>query len=228
MATTEAKDLIINDTDISALLKRKKKKKKKKRGEKKSEKVEKDGTASTVKKAPEKSGETKSVEGDETHSYDYADMLNHAFVMMAQRNPDFGKTKRYVMKPPMVCRIGSKRSSWMNFMEICGLLKREPNHVLSFYLAELSTEGSIDGSGRITLKGLFKTQKIESLLRKYITNYVMCAMCRSPETILKKESASRLYFVNCKACGASRTVAAVQRGFQAVKRGQRRKARAAQ
>lgn len=182
------------------------------------------GDAATPEEAEAK---TNSAEGGVGHNYDYADMLNHAFVMMQKRNPDYGKTKRYVMKPPMVCRIGSKRSSWMNFMEICGLLKREPNHVLSFYLCELSTEGSIDGSGRITLKGLFKTAKIESLLRKYITEYVMCAMCRSPETDLNKDAASRLYFVNCRACGASRTVAAVKTGFQAVKRGQRRKARAA-
>ena len=25
------------------------------------------------------------------------------------------------MKPPTIAKIGSKRSSWMNFMEICGL-----------------------------------------------------------------------------------------------------------
>ena len=149
-------------------------------------------------------------------------MLNHAFETMAIKNPNFGKTRRYTMKPPLVAR-SSKKTSWMNFTEICGLLS-DPSHVLSFYLAELSTEGSIDASGRITFKGLFKSQKIQSLLKKYILLYVMCAMCRSPETDLAKDQATRLYFVKCNACGASRSVVAVQTGFRS-KRGERRKAR---
>ena len=223
--TKKMDEVSIDDTQISALLHRKKKKKKKKT-KKKSRKTEKEVEQT---KTPEESAETEdNISNDNSNgdcNYDYADMLNHAFETMQKKNPNFGKTRRYVMKPPLVARIGSKKTSWMNFTEICGLLKREPSHVLSFYLAELSTEGSIDASGRITFKGLFKSQKIQSLLKKYITLYVMCAMCRSPETDLAKDQATRLYFVKCNACGASRSVVAVQTGFQAMKRGERRKAR---
>merc|ERR1712166_1631525 len=105
--------------------KKKKRKKKKKKGVMKADMDKVEGEAVTDVKgdaptAEEAEAKTNSAEGGVGHNYDYADMLNHAFVMMQKRNPDYGKTKRYVMKPPMVCRIGSKRSSWMNFMEICG------------------------------------------------------------------------------------------------------------
>ncbi len=55
--------------------------------------------------------------------------------------------------------------------------------------------------------------------------YVTCKMCRSPETTLTKDSVSRLFFVNCKQCGASRAVSTIRSGARAVKRGDRRKAR---
>ena len=77
----------------------------------------------------------------------------------------------------------------------------------------------------MVLKGRFVPKKVESLLRKYISEYVTCAMCRSPDTVLTRDSVSRLYFVNCNSCGASRTVASIKSGFHAVKRGERRRAR---
>jgi translation initiation factor 2 subunit 2 len=230
--TKKMEEVSIDDTQISALLHKKKKKKKKKKSKKKKiKRTEEEEEQTQKEETSEKDVKTETEvenENDDSNNdcnYDYADMLNHAFETMQKKNPNFGKTRRYVMKPPLVARIGSKKTSWMNFTEICGLLKREPSHVLSFYLAELATEGSSDASGRITFKGLFKSQKIQSLLKKYIGLYVMCAMCRSPETDLNKDQATRLYFVKCNACGASRTVQAVKAGFQAMKRGERRKAR---
>lgn len=56
-------------------------------------------------------------------------------------------------------------------------------------------------------------------------NYVTCQMCRSPLTELTRDQETRIYFVNCKACGASRSVAAIRQGYHAVARGERRKAR---
>ena len=44
-----------------------------------------------------------------------------------------------------VLRIGSKKTAFANFSEICRLLHRMPKHVLQFLLAELGTSGSIDG-----------------------------------------------------------------------------------
>lgn len=83
--------------------------------------------------------------------------------------------------------MGSTRSAWTNFKDICVSLKRSPEHILSFYLAELGTTGAIDGSDRLMLKGKFQPKYIESLLRKYITEYVQCHMCRNTETELTRD-----------------------------------------
>ncbi len=47
-------------------------------------------------------------------------------------------------------------------------MRRNPDHVQSFLLAELGTEGNLDGSERLILRGKFLPKTIEGLLRKYI------------------------------------------------------------
>ena len=56
-----------------------------------------------------------------------------------------------------------------------------------------------------------------------MSDYVLCNMCKSADTVIAKEG--RLTFVRCNACGASRSVEGIKKGFQAVGRGDRRKAR---
>jgi translation initiation factor 2 subunit 2 len=65
-------------------------------------------------------------------------------------------------------------------------------------------------------------QYIESLLRKYIMEYVACQMCRSFNTNLTRDSVSRLFFVGCQDCGSSRSVAQIRAGFHAQTRADRR------
>ena len=105
------------------------------------------------------------------------------------------------------------------------MLHRNPEHVFAFFMAELGTEGSIDGAQRLVIRGKYVPKYIESLLRKYITEYITCQMCRSPNTTLTRDSVSRLYFVHCQDCGSSRSVAAIKSGFHATTRSERRAAR---
>ena len=80
-------------------------------------------------------------------------------------------------------------------------MRRSPDHVFQFMMAELGTEGSIDGNKRLVIRGKFVPKYIESLLRKYILEYVSCHMCRCFEkTNLTKDSVSRLYFLHCILC----------------------------
>jgi translation initiation factor 2 subunit 2 len=44
--------------------------------------------------------------------------------------------------------------------------------------------------------------------------YVTCHTCRSPETILQKDT--RLHFLQCETCGSRCSVASIKSGFQAV------------
>ncbi|XP_045614301.1 eukaryotic translation initiation factor 2 subunit 2 isoform X4 [Procambarus clarkii] len=78
--------------------------------------------------------------------YTYDELLERAFNQLREKNPEMatGEKKKFVMKPPQVVRIGSKKTAFANFAEICRLLHRMPKHVLQFLLAELGTSGSID------------------------------------------------------------------------------------
>lgn len=62
---------------------------------------------------------------------------------------------------------------------------------------------------------------------RLLAEYVLCQMCRSLETELARDQMSRLYFMTCKACGSSRSVAPIKAGYHATGKGERRKAREA-
>ncbi|KAK9885955.1 hypothetical protein WA026_013831 [Henosepilachna vigintioctopunctata] len=148
--------------------------------------------------------------------YTYDELLNRAFEIMRDKNPDMaaGKKQKFVMRPPQVVRIGTKKTSFANFTEICRMLHRQPKHLLDFLLAELGTSGSVDGNSQLIIKGRFQQKQIENVLRRYIKEYVTCHTCRSPDTILQKDT--RLFFLQCETCGSRCSVASIKLGFQAV------------
>jgi len=47
-------------------------------------------------------------------------------------------------------------------------MHRQPEHVIAFMLAEMGTTGSVDGSGRLVIRGRFQQKQIENILRRYI------------------------------------------------------------
>jgi len=153
---------------------------------------------------------------DSTRDYTYDELLARVFEIMRQKNPDMvaGEKKKFVMKPPQVVRAGAKKSSFVNFTEICRLLHRQPKHLQAFLMAELGTSGSVDGTNQLVIKGRFQQKQIENVLRRYIKEYVTCHTCRSPETMLQRDT--RLYFLQCETCGSRCSVATIKSGFQAM------------
>lgn len=146
--------------------------------------------------------------------YTYDELLNRVFEIMRDKNPDMvaGKKQKFVMRPPQVVRIGTKKTSFANFTEICKTLHRQAKHLLDFLLAELGTSGSVDGNNQLIIKGRFQQKQIENVLRRYIKEYVTCHTCRSPDTILQKDT--RLFFLQCETCGSRCSVASIKSGFQ--------------
>ncbi|XP_034446322.1 eukaryotic translation initiation factor 2 subunit 2 isoform X2 [Hippoglossus hippoglossus] len=105
--------------------------------------------------------------------YTYDELLNRVFNIMREKNPDMvaGEKRKFVMKPPQVVRVGTKKTSFVNFTDICKLLHRQPKHLLAFLLAELGTSGSIDGNNQLVIKGRFQQKQIENVLRRYISKW---------------------------------------------------------
>ena len=50
-------------------------------------------------------------------------LLTRVFDIMREKNPDMiaGEKKKFVMRPPQVLRVGTRKSSFANFAEICRL-----------------------------------------------------------------------------------------------------------
>ncbi|CAO2605048.1 Eukaryotic translation initiation factor 2 subunit 2 [Lemmus lemmus] len=88
-----------------------------------------------------------------------------------------GEKRKFVMKPPQVVRVGTKKTSFVNFTDICKLLHHQPKHLLAFLLAKLGISGSIDGNNQLVIKGRFQRKQIENVLRRYIKEYVTCHTC---------------------------------------------------
>eukprot|EP00887_Chlorella_sp_A99_P000284 scaffold13.g284.t1 len=116
---------------------------------------------------------------------------------------------------PGVAREGTKKTVFTNFMELCKSMNRNHEHVQAFLLAELGTSGSLDGQQRLVVKGRFLPKAFEGVLRRYINEYVLCNSCKSPDTLLDRDSSTRIMFLRCQQCGASRTVSAIKAGFSA-------------
>jgi len=226
------------DANLADMLDLSKKKKKKKKKDKKDKSEESTSNPSGDVDGEEKFAEQRrlileyeTAHGEEEDMYDrkadytYDDMLERIMTTIHAQNPELIEKKRRTMKPPQLTRVGTKKTLWVNFQEICTMMQRSPQHVFQFFMAELGTEGSIDGNQRLVIRGKYVPKYIESLLRKYIVEYVTCQMCRSPNTELTRDSGSRLYFIQCRDCGSSRSVAPISSGYHATSRADRRAAR---
>lgn len=146
--------------------------------------------------------------------YQYEELLGRVFNILRENNPELaGDRRRTVMRPPQVLREGTKKTVFVNFMDLCKTMHRQPDHVMTFLLAELGTSGSLDGQQRLVVKGRFAPKNFEGILRRYINEYVICLGCKSPDTILSKEN--RLFFLRCEKCGSGRSVAPIKAGFVA-------------
>lgn len=160
-----------------------------------------------------------------TRDYHYDELLGRVFGILREKNPALSEKSKTIVKPPQVLREGTKKTVFANLMEICNGMHRAPEHVIQYLLAELGTTGTLDGQQRLVLKGRFLPKAFEGVLRHYFIDYVICNMCKSSDTQLVKEQASRLTYCRCQACGASRSVSGIQKGFAATMKGERRKAR---
>lgn len=191
------------------------------------------------KKSKKKTGEKKKATANESSGvmvetdwergvlYEYDELLVRLYKIIEDRNPSVGAAKKFALKPPSIVRVGSKKVGWVNFGEICDMMKRGQDHVIQFVLAEFGTEGSMTPEGQLILKGRYQPKHCESLLRKYIREFVTCEMCKSANTTLERDASTRLHMVNCQSCNASRAATSIKTGYHAVTRKDRRAAKAA-
>ncbi len=199
------------DEDLNLLYSKKKKKKKALKALEDAEEV-------AEKAIPE------DVDDDEEFTYDQ--MLNRLYDQLYANRPEMrAEVASKRIKPPSLAKIGTKKTCWTNFSDYQVTFNRPLDHMQSFVLAELGTTGSLNEENQLIMKTRIMTKNVESLLRKYIDEYVRCVTCKGIETNLVKDSASKLHFIQCKKCLASRSVAAIKAGYLATTKADRKAAR---
>ncbi len=135
-------------------------------------------------------------------SLDYEKMLEEAY---NQLPPEVFKHKRFEVPRPECTTFGS-RTILHNFKEISDALNRNPQHVIRYLSKEMATAGTIDGA-RAIFQGRFDREVFNHLIERYIKEFVMCPICKRPDTRIVKEK--RFSFMICEACGAKSPVRSI-------------------
>jgi len=128
--------------------------------------------------------------------YDYEWLLERAYQTMPKR-PVQRRERLSVPKPEIM--ISGRRTFITNFNQICDLLNRDPRLVLRFLLKELGAPGEVRESYAV-IQGEIKPRIITALMERFVRDYVICPVCKSPDTMLVKER--KAMFIKCMACGA--------------------------
>jgi translation initiation factor 2 subunit 2 len=132
-------------------------------------------------------------------TFNYDDLLKRACEQM----PEVQAKKERLELPRIMLQTVGMRTIISNFKEIADALDRDPQHLLKFLTREMATAATFHDS-RAIFQGKFRTDSFERLLQRYLESYVICPVCKRPDTKIVKEK--RLTFLVCNACGARSSV----------------------
>ena len=130
---------------------------------------------------------------------DYKELLKRA---RSRLPSEILEHKRFEIPRPRSFVTGM-RTILANFKEICDALNREPRHVLKFFSGEMATAATMQET-RANFQGRFGRDTFERLIGRYVKEFVVCPICKRPDTKIVKER--RFLFLICEACGAKSSV----------------------
>jgi translation initiation factor 2 subunit 2 len=142
----------------------------------------------------------------------------------SQMGDDSASASNFRLIEPRCTRTRTK-STWLNFADQAKALNRDTQHILNYFMSELGCDGTIGANEEMILTGGYQAKNFLRLIRKYIEDFVKCKDCKGYVTEIEKDPKTRLRFLKCKKCQASRTVNKITSQFKAVKRGERKKGR---
>ncbi len=131
--------------------------------------------------------------------YDYETLLKRA----RSQIPEVSSKKGRLEIPRLNYATVGMRTVVHNFREVAQALDRDPQHLLKYLSSEMATAATMQES-RAIFQGKFRMDTFDTLLQRYMENYVICPICKSPDTKIVREK--RLSFLVCAACGAKSAV----------------------
>ena len=132
-------------------------------------------------------------------NYNYDELLKRARAEV----PEVTLKKERLEMPRLFVTMVGMRTTISNFSEVADTLDRDPQHILKFLTREMATAATYH-DGRAIFQGKFPRDTFERLLNRYMESFVICPVCKRPDTRIIKEK--RLSFIVCNACGARSSV----------------------
>jgi translation initiation factor 2 subunit 2 len=129
---------------------------------------------------------------------EYDQMLDRAL-----SKTTLGKYQSRLEVPRIVSNTEGMKTIISNLDKIAQVLMRDQGHILKYIVKRLATSGFPVGE-KTFLKGKFQRDQLDSLIREYMDEYVICPVCRRPDTNLVKEKG--VTYLVCSSCGAREAV----------------------
>ena len=133
---------------------------------------------------------------------EYEEMLDKLYKELPKKT----KTAERFEMPDFTCFTQGKQTIIKNLSEVANKLRRDPNHIIKFLSKELAVPGTFDGTRGI-LHGNFRDDLMQSRLKKYIDEFVLCNECKKPDTELIVFEGVK--HKRCEVCGARAPVKAI-------------------
>lgn len=107
--------------------------------------------------------------------------------------------------PKVTGHVEGNKTIITNFLQICSILRRKPEHLTKFLSRELAALIVTEGD-RIIFNRKLNSAKINEKIEGYVNEFVICPECKKPDTELVKQET--FLFMQCLACGAKHSVRA--------------------
>jgi translation initiation factor 2 subunit 2 len=134
----------------------------------------------------------------------FEQMANNIYTELEKQKTDDINLK---ITLPVVNNQTNKKTVWANLYKILEEMNRskENDHFLKFLKDELdlSLSWKKNKDEGIIIDGIVKNKAIQTMLSKYIENYVVCKQCGSINSILKRNKVDRLWTFQCNSCNAT-------------------------
>jgi len=105
--------------------------------------------------------------------------------------------------PKVLGHIQGNRTVISNFHQIASTLRRDTEHLIKYLSKELGAPMELSKTA-LLVGTKMPAWRINEKIEMYTKDFVICSVCKKPDTQLIKES--RVLFIKCSACGAKEPV----------------------
>jgi len=122
-----------------------------------------------------------------------------------------GTNKQDIVKlPPVSIKKETTQIVWKNVNLFLELTKTKPDHLFEFIKTNTKNDimwfSGFVSDGLIIKNKFMKEKEITNLMIKYITDFVLCKICKKTDTEMFKDKDIKMMRIKCNGCGAEYTL----------------------